>query len=140
MKDSVTLMKGVFFLVFLLALSGCSLLNKPHLYGNKSCGVNKTAYVYTNGKAAICLDEKSVAYMVCSRELGMSSDENITGITGNLAVPVEKVIPELKIEGNNMVKITYAETGELAIARAKAIQTCVDIYNTYKNMTVDGGE
>lgn len=126
--------------ISLLVLSGCSVLNKPYLYGNKSCGANKTAYVYANGKAAICLDEKSVAYMVCSRELGINSEENITGVKGSVSVPIEKVIPELKVEGNNTVKITYADTGELATARAKAIQTCVDIYNTYQSISVNGAK
>lgn len=123
-----------------VVLGGCSVLNnKPRLYGNDSCkSDHKTAYVYSNGNAAICLNEKSVAYMVCARKLGISSENHNTHVQGGVSASKEQLSPELQIEGNNTVNISYAETGELALARAKAIQTCVDIYNTYPTVAVNG--
>ncbi|MCW8932100.1 MAG: hypothetical protein OQL19_17945 [Gammaproteobacteria bacterium] len=117
--------------VFSITMSGCSWLNKPYLYGNESCGVGKTAYVYSNGKAAICLNEKSVAYIICARELGVISDETKNKTEGDISIPLAKTV-EVGAKSENTVKVVYASEGDLVEARASAIETCVDIYSTYK--------
>lgn len=119
-------------LLSLTILSGCSWLNKPYLYGNDSCGENKTAYVYSNGKAAICLNEGSVAYILCVRELSVSSEVNKNILGGSASVPIANSAGvSADFNSDNSINIEYASEENLAKARAKAIQTCVDIYDKY---------
>ncbi len=116
-----------------IALSSCSWLNKPYLYGNDSCGEGKTAYVYTSGTAAICLNEKSVAYIICSREPGVISDVKNKNINGNLSAPISGANVTGGVNASSDSTTLYAsEDGELVSARAEAIKTCTKIYNNYK--------
>ena len=113
--------------------SGCSLFNKPRLYGNDSCGAGKTAYVYASGNAAICLNEASVAYMICARELGILTAESTGTIKGNVEADVlQKGNASAGGEADQTVKVTYADTGPLADATARAIHTCIEIHNNYR--------
>lgn len=116
----------------LLALSGCSAINSPKLYGNNSCGSNKTAYVYTSGNAAICLNEASVAYMVCARELGVLTTEvNSTRKANISANAIDKATAEGSIDSTGKVSKSFASDGVIAEATAKAIETCIKIHDTY---------
>jgi hypothetical protein len=127
-----TIVGPIVLSILMTGISGCSWLNKPYLYGNDSCGEGKTAYVYLNGHSAICLSEKSVAYIVCARELGVISDKKDSSIKSDITIPIGNIKPEIGVNVSDEVKILYASEGKLAEARANALQTCVDIYNTYK--------
>lgn len=122
------------FLVLSLGfINGCAWLNAPYLYGNDSCGdKNKTAYVYPNGKAAICLNESSVAYMLCARDLAIITDSKMDSVSGSISAPVSGVPSQLGASIGEDSKVDYATEGELAKARADAIKTCIKIYETYK--------
>ncbi len=124
----------VFLLMFIVAgANGCAWLNAPYLYGNDSCGdKNKTAYVYSNGKAAICLNEKSVAYMLCARELAIITDNKQDTVSGRIEVPASPVPGNVAGTVGVSSDITYADGGELGKARARAIDTCINIYNEYR--------
>lgn len=125
--------KSLLIIASIATLSGCSVLNKPKLYGNKSCGEGKTAYVYSSGNAAICLNEASVAYMVCARELGVLSAESKGAIKGSLSADIlEQGKGEVSGEKSQEVVVKYAHEGPLAEATAKAIGTCIEIHNTYR--------
>ena len=123
----------VFLSVIIVAgINGCAWLNAPYLYGNDSCGdKEKTAYVYSNGKAAICLNEKSVAYMLCARELAIITDTKRDAVSGSIEVPDSQVPGKVGGAVEVSSDITYADGGELGKARARAIDTCIAIYNEY---------
>jgi hypothetical protein len=115
-----------------LLLSGC-FHNSPKLYGNDSCGDGKTAYVYSSGNAAICLNEASVAYMICARELGVLSVDTSGLVKGNLSANVlNKAATHTGGEASNTVNVKYADEGPLAQATARAIDTCIDIHKNYR--------
>lgn len=117
----------------IMVLSGCSTFNSPKLYGNDSCGSNKTAYVYTSGNAAICLNESSVAYMVCARELGVLTTEMNSTRKANVSADVaDKATASGGLETTDTVTVTSASDGVIAVATAKAIETCIKIHDTYR--------
>ena len=123
----------IFLVLSLGFFSGCAYFNAPHLYGNDSCkDKNKTAYVYPNGKAAVCLNESSVAYMLCARDLAIIADDKKDSLSGSINVPVSGAQSQFGVSATEDSKVDYATEGELANARAEAIRTCIKIYETYK--------
>lgn len=130
MKKIISL--ATFFMTSIV-LSGCSSVSAPKLYGNESCGSGKTAYVYASGNAAVCLNESSVVYMICARELAILSAELNDKNEANLTADVlgkGKISAGASGEGKAIT--TSASTGVIAEATAKAINTCIEIHKSYK--------
>lgn len=118
----------------IMILSGCSSFNSPKLYGNESCGSGKTAYVYASGNAAVCMNESSVVYMVCARELAILSAELKDRAGANLSINVlGEGEGELGLEREGSATVSSASSGVIADATAEAIRTCIDIHKTYES-------
>ena len=119
----------------LITFAGCGSLSstpKPKLYGANSCGdKTKTAYPTVNGWAAVCMDEKKAAYMLCVRELGtasVTSNKNSdTSVSASVKIPEipADVSTEVKNKLVNNMSVLYQNEGELASARAAAIKACI---------------
>ncbi|WP_155247321.1 hypothetical protein [Teredinibacter turnerae] len=112
--------------LFTSLISSCS---GTRLYGNKSCGIGKTAYVTANGVGAICLPEREVAYILCARELSLSGVTQAYTASANVAVDISGATPEASGRVANSIVQLYESEGELAAARADAIRTCLTIYH-----------
>ncbi|NKI16244.1 hypothetical protein HCU74_02305 [Spongiibacter sp. KMU-166] len=136
MRKGKMMKKIVTLITFATLASGCSVLNKPKLYGNDSCkNPDKTAYVYSSGNAAVCLKESAVAYMICARELGILSAKSSGGIKGKATVDVAgQGKADGSAESSKEVIVIYADKGPLAVATADAIRTCIQIHDNYNGV------
>lgn len=113
-------------------LSACTWIDRPYLYGNESCGAGKTAYVFSSAKAAICLAEESVAYMLCARELGVIAENESSLLSGAVEPGSLPAAVGVNAALVTTLQKVYAQEGELAAARARAIDTCVKIFEDYR--------
>jgi hypothetical protein len=115
----------VLFLTLTLALTACK---KPFLYGNDSCGAGQTAYVTVGEKAAICLPQNQVAYMMCTRELSLvehnSEYSTSTEAQVTLGYAGATVAPSVATNLSEGIRQKWAAEGKLEEARAQALRTC----------------
>jgi hypothetical protein len=110
-------------------LGGCS--GRTLLYGADSCGGDLAAYVYTTGKSATCLPMQQTAYLLCVRELSLSerSDSSTREGGGQLGLTVSGVGADAgaNVKLAEAAASKWTNEGDLAKARAKAIDACIGI-------------
>lgn len=105
----------------------------PFLFGKDSCNeAGKAAYVTADGASALCLPEKDVTFMMCVRELGLSksdreSSAKFVGKLGELKAEIITLSPEVSTDIMNKIVSAWEKEGDIASARARAIDHCVAI-------------
>ena len=116
-----------FCLASVLALSACA-TDRPYLYGNESCGDERTAFPTADGRAAVCLLEDQVAFVLCARELGLASVIDTSRTTGSMTLNVSE-LGEGGLEGaaESGLSQYFVSEGKLAEARARAIDACIGL-------------
>lgn len=124
----------VFALLVMYASTAC-ISQKPALYGERSCkdkngqpDFTRVPYVVSGGRAAICLDKKDVAFMLCARELSLITSSSDRGFDFSAKLGLEGVAEsELAPSVRNKVQQAWAAEGKLAQARANAINACLEM-------------
>lgn len=127
-------LKNISLLFLILTCSGFyGCITTTALYGEDSCGKGNTAYPTANGTAAVCMEEKRVAYLLCVRELGTASiAENKSGSIDISASVKASGLPadadaEVKKAYANTLNTLYQNEGKIADARARAIEECLQM-------------
>ena len=109
--------------------SGCA--GGSQLYGPKSCEPDArthAAYPTANGAAAVCLPKGQVAFMLCTRELGLlraSSEETSKTTLSVVVPPAGDTKPEVSHATTTKREEGWSEQADLAKARAEMMRACL---------------